>query len=263
MKLQRLLIPLLFAFSFHANAAIHPGSSYPYYQPISENSDLVLTVWDTTSRVSYTLDLGSSSYYQETHAAWFSLSEDENWRLFMNSVSSTANIKWDMSASKRDQRPYGVTPIGQEVDNGVMITSTLGSSDSITSLSYGILNTLQTNFEQYTQILNQGSEDYTANRSYFRSGDDYAGNSSVWGSWAGNIDNTAASYGEKLQLWHLTTKDYGRHRELEYHSMGNWVLNSNGFGFDWDPYPVPVPAAVWLFGSALAGFIGISRRKRS
>jgi len=25
--------------------------------------------------------------------------------------------------------------------------------------------------------------------------------------------------------------------------------------------PVPVPGAVWLFGSALAGFIGIQRRK--
>jgi len=28
------------------------------------------------------------------------------------------------------------------------------------------------------------------------------------------------------------------------------------------PSVVPVPAAIWLFGSALVGFIGISRRRR-
>ncbi|MGI9319103.1 MAG: VPLPA-CTERM sorting domain-containing protein [bacterium] len=26
--------------------------------------------------------------------------------------------------------------------------------------------------------------------------------------------------------------------------------------------PVPVPAAVWLFGTALIGFIGVSRRRK-
>jgi len=28
------------------------------------------------------------------------------------------------------------------------------------------------------------------------------------------------------------------------------------------PSAVPIPAAVWLFGSALAGFIGFNRRKQ-
>ena len=36
------------------------------------------------------------------------------------------------------------------------------------------------------------------------------------------------------------------------------------FPSDWvtGPSPIPVPAAVWLFGTALIGFVGISRRRK-
>ena len=42
---------------------------------------------------------------------------------------------------------------------------------------------------------------------------------------------------------------------------------TNGGSFKWDitgsASPVPVPGAVWLFGSAIVGLIGVSQRKRS
>ena len=38
-----------------------------------------------------------------------------------------------------------------------------------------------------------------------------------------------------------------------------WVLADNNLVY----YTVPVPAAVWLFGSAFAGLVGVSCRKRS
>jgi len=41
-----------------------------------------------------------------------------------------------------------------------------------------------------------------------------------------------------------------------YHSGGRGIL-ATGVSFA----PVPLPAAVWLFGSVLAGFVGMSRRK--
>jgi len=31
----------------------------------------------------------------------------------------------------------------------------------------------------------------------------------------------------------------------------------------WSPSPVPVPAAIWLFGSALIGLVGFSRRRKA
>ncbi|QPK63604.1 VPLPA-CTERM sorting domain-containing protein [Methylomonas sp. LL1] len=45
--------------------------------------------------------------------------------------------------------------------------------------------------------------------------------------------------------------------------IGQQMIAANLNGPIEFPAQVPVPGAVWLFGSALAGFIGISRRKRS
>ena len=46
------------------------------------------------------------------------------------------------------------------------------------------------------------------------------------------------------------------------------IIDTNDFliigidGCSPDIPPVPVPAAVWLFGTALVGFVGIARRRR-
>jgi len=47
--------------------------------------------------------------------------------------------------------------------------------------------------------------------------------------------------------------------------VGDCDIDSDGDGSScvvdtWAPAPVPVPAAVWLFGTALIGFVGMSRR---
>ena len=44
--------------------------------------------------------------------------------------------------------------------------------------------------------------------------------------------------------------------------LGTWTLASNGT-LSFTGSAVPVPAAVWLFGSALLGLVGVSRRKQS
>jgi len=36
--------------------------------------------------------------------------------------------------------------------------------------------------------------------------------------------------------------------------------NTSGLAFA-SPNPIPIPAAVWLFGTALIGFVGMSRRR--
>ena len=43
--------------------------------------------------------------------------------------------------------------------------------------------------------------------------------------------------------------------------VGSW--NANVAGYELNIAAVPVPGAVWLFGSALAGFAGLGRRKLS
>ncbi len=58
--------------------------------------------------------------------------------------------------------------------------------------------------------------------------------------------------------------DLGLPRDYHLHPQG---LNGGGGSYQlalWgSPAPVPVPAAVWLFGSGLAGVVGLARRKMS
>jgi len=45
--------------------------------------------------------------------------------------------------------------------------------------------------------------------------------------------------------------------------VGTWNNNVEGYQLDITTSAVPVPAAVWLFGSALLGLTGLSRKKKS
>jgi PEP-CTERM motif-containing protein len=43
---------------------------------------------------------------------------------------------------------------------------------------------------------------------------------------------------------------------------GNWTDTRNDYQLTISTSTVPVPGAIWLFGSALAGFMGVKRRKQ-
>ncbi|MEM7020320.1 MAG: VPLPA-CTERM sorting domain-containing protein [Pseudomonadota bacterium] len=85
---------------------------------------------------------------------------------------------------------------------------------------------------------------------------------SIWGGGFSYVDD------------YLIAEEFGLEVEgketLEYWVLGN-AENSSLRGPDYLPYGqghvisttvVPVPAAVWLFGTALAGFAGVAKRKR-
>ena len=82
----------------------------------------------------------------------------------------------------------------------------------------------------------------------------------------GNFEYQLIGTGEP----HGTLRFLGAFDTLVWRSLSN--ENWNGFTvgvegtedevFPPNPNPVPVPAAVWLFGTALIGFIGVSRRRK-
>ena len=70
-----------------------------------------------------------------------------------------------------------------------------------------------------------------------------------------NIDNM------DMSMWIL---GFGQDAKGELYVLGDNSLAPKGItGQVFKISSVPVPAAVWLFGSALAGFVGVSRRKRA
>ena len=53
--------------------------------------------------------------------------------------------------------------------------------------------------------------------------------------------------------------------QLDISTGTHAVLNGFQLGYDdleFSPSPLPVPAAVWLFGTALLGFVGMSRGRK-
>ena len=247
MKLKLIAAASCLALSSIANAAINPGSDY------AQSGELILSVWDDSTTTSYTLDLGVVTREFDGNATYvYDLSVDQNWIEFSGGAES---MTWDVAGSDRDSAVPST--------NGVLTTAKIGGEASVTAVGYNMFNTMQTKVEQYIQLLDGIVYDYTANESYFISGGGYAGSTGTWGAFAGNFNFTTATYGDSLEFWTLTTTGNSRRKQGEYQQhAGLWTLADNKLIYT-AAAPVPVPAAVWLFGSALAGLVGVSRRKRS
>ena len=230
-----------------ANAAINPGSEN------GAGGELILSVWDSASSTSYTLDLGvMTSDFNGEGTYVFDLTADQNWGTFTAGIES---MTWDVVGSDR--------AAGAPSTNGLMTTARTGTDSSVTGIEAAGYNTLQTNIELYTQTLDGTETDFATNNSYFLSGADYAGSTGTWGSFAGNVSFATAAYGESMEFWNLTTDGYAHRGQvfpIAAHEKlaGTWTLADNKLVYT----AVPVPAAVWLFGSSLIGLVGVARRRK-
>ncbi len=244
MKLKIIAAAAALAIAGTANAAINPGSDS------AEGGELILSVWDDASSTSYTLDLGvmTREFNSETGYYEYNLSNDANWVEF---VSGAESMTWDVVGSDRD--------VAKPSTNGIMTTARIGTDASVEGLQYAAFNTLQTNIEQYVQILDGLNGDYAIDESYFLAGGSYAGDTGTWGSFAGNVTFATASYGDSVEFWELTTGGTGRSPYAIHEKLaGTWTLADNKLVYT----AVPVPAAVWLLGSSLIGLVGVSRRRK-
>ncbi len=250
MKLKLIAAASCLALSSIANAAINPGSD------MDQGGELIFSVWDSASSTSYTLDLGIDMREFDQNATYaYDLSTDANWMEFTTGAES---MTWDVAGSDRAS--------GMPSVNGIMMTARIGEDTSVMGLQHSGYNTLQSNIEQYIIKLDGLENDVSLDNSYFRNGGDYAGSTSVWGSFAGNLSvATTAGQGDSMEFWSLTTgviegrrpSPTAEHTKL----AGTWTLSGDSLIYT-AAAPVPVPAAVWLFGSALAGLVGISRRRK-
>ena len=228
-----------------ANAAINRGND------MDQGGELILSVWDSASSTSYTLDLGIDTREFDETADYIIELNDQDWMTF---TSGAESMTWDVVGSDR--------AAGMPSVNGIMTTAREGTDSSVTAIQHGLYNTLQTNIELYAQNLDNIDTDYAADNSYFLTGGDYAGDTGTWGSFAGNVTFATASYGDTMEFWQLTTgliegrrpSPTAEHTKL----AGTWTLADNKLVYT----AVPVPAAVWLLGSSLIGLVGVARRRK-
>ena len=257
MKLFQAISLIIFSiFAMQSNAAINPGTDY------DQGGELIFSVWDHATSTSYTLDLGINTRNFDGNGTYtYDLSSDENWEYFKARTYDLYpnSIEWNVAGSDRDNRIPST--------NGIMTTERIDENIpySVTDISLGAFQFFQQELEEYQHFLDGNSIDYAKNHSYFLEGRDYTGLTENWGAWGGNLgDLTTAGYGESMEFWSLTTGGtwYRDKHAIHEKLAGTWTLANNQLLYT-AAAPVPVPAAVWLFGSALAGLVGVSRRKRS
>lgn len=256
MKLKAIKSALLvaaFAVAGNAQAAIDlPNTDVAN----TGGSELVLAV-QTTSQF-YTLDLGigfgdittSSSYdFAPTALLQSILGDVQSWMVFA-SDSVQAGQGTDTSTWGRRVQLTSGTGAPVNADSFVLAQQTIELDGKI-----GLMNGLN-------------SHDSAANGESLMpklGGEDVIGNTAG----LNGSDSVIGSLGDTLSYYTYTETgtvistprggDTYSVTGVDVLELGTWTLSQNGLSFEGSE--VPVPAAVWLFGSAMLGLVGVSRRK--
>lgn len=248
---------------------------------ISKNpGDLFLEVWngDTTSNgKSFVMKLGitAPTFLDGPAAAagstTWNAAGDANWNL--GTISNA--FRWAVYAANDD----GYASLGNvnydynAAGNYTGILTTAAPGATVTAGNSGT-------YSSYTQAngtlatmhiggINQGAS-WTGSKG-FGSGDNgyfYASGSYSFGpDMNGNLGfNTVTAPGNGQLMYFLTDDQNEGISALGKNgvALGTWTLSNSGvLSFAAPGAPVPVPAAVWLFGSAMAGFATMSKRRKT
>lgn len=211
------------------------------------NNEAYLSAYDFTT--GKTFSFNTQVTYNEllanvSNAAYsldFNLSADSNWQNFITGATTSA-IKY-------------VVAVGNGLDFGAMITSDVAltpDAEINSGIFFGV--DVASGIQNHAIEINNPNLSKLALDSDSPGTGQHANAASVWGSW---IQDPQADYGQAIgfQLGQLDQTD-GHNIATTF--AGQWMLAGNSLTYT---SAVPVPGAVWLFGSALMGFVGFSRRK--
>ncbi len=225
------------------------------------NAEAWMSVYDTTSQQTFTLDLGVAgltlgTLKADATSANIDLTQFADWNAF-KSTANLATTQYAVAVAGKDgfAPSFMVTGDDNSFFNG-------GAFASISTIGSQISNhVLNINADANAQ---SGGVSATNDTTLVVDGDTFlghhnegSGSTQLWGSAAYNL-NTA----------------YGDLADLNLIAMGPTFtavqsVMTHQFKLDGDaltlttPAAVPVPAAVWMFGTALLGMVGISRKRKT
>lgn len=169
------------------------------------------------------------------------------------------------------------TSHGSTTTNGILFTFKelgLGTADSVTGIDFRNISGLFSSIYGYSE---SSGVDFTGGPNSYssRSWNSGVNHTSEWVSFFGvlqsgvSLENVVAalestiSNAFKVALG-VTTRTfayYDYRGRAHYNYTTNTYVNQDVSSCD-RPSPVPLPSAVWLFGSALVGFVTMSNRRR-
>jgi len=241
----------------------------------SLDAEAWLSVYDSTSKQTFTLDLGGSKIGSTQGITTRSLIDHKNATGSLVNVDLTEYSHWNEFKSHADFNAsttiylLAATGINQATYSpNVLIT---GTSDKFGGLDFtglgqisGTLNVHVDNFNDDTP--GRDFKNYPANVSTLViDGDDHighheerAGSTELWG---GATYNPNGLYGQEIpfQFANVDSVTYAA-QQMEF--AAKWKLDGDNLTLASSVSEVPVPAAVWMFGSAMLGLIGVKRKRK-
>lgn len=275
MKMTLMASALAFAVAGQANAAIVDMAN-------ATGSNLVLSIWDTTSLTSYTKDLGI------------------NMSSFVSGVSGTASALTANSASVGNlsfaadtllgSYLAGVTQAttvwnvtaGDNIGTGFRGQQYLSTTNATAATVKGQANSQLTQFGgangaggYYTQTSGAMGATNTSVTSSSATPNTYAGGTGFGTNWsAKSVFNSTAAIGSTLGFWYLTpssTSNIAKASVAQFNggaANAAWTLGANGnlsftSGAPVAAVPEPGEWALMLSGFGLIGFIAMRRKNQN
>jgi len=224
-------------------------------------SDAWLSVYDSTSKQTFTLDLGAAagltadSLLKEVNNAEYSVSVDLSVYADWNAFKSSA----DLSTTK-----YAVLATGVGSDFAPKLLLTGSNATKFNGVGFATMNSAANALNEHALNINadqtEGDTTFVADADApFGSHEGDSGSSLLWGKAAYNPNG---QYGEAVDF-HLATIDLSTFSGVQtgFAATQDWKLADDSLTFGVSA--VPVPAAVWMFGSALLGLVGVSRKRKA
>lgn len=227
----------------------------------ADGSELLLNVVNYTAQNSYTLDLGVTiAQFLANPSQSFSYAlNDNNFQSFATAVKAGDNVAWGVAGGHgllnepTDTAIFGfyttsVVPNPATIDpDAAQIGNTMGKWDGLVSF----IQTQDANSNNLSTFRTVGQAGYTAVY-----GNDFQ--TALPFVAQGQLGAALAFVHEKVNADDFDTG------ELEVFA-GSWKLdltgNTGSLTYAAATSAVPLPGAVWMFGAALMGMLGVGRRK--
>lgn len=220
-----------------------------------DGSELILNMVNYTAKNSYTQDLGvtiGQFFANPSQLLSFSL-DNPNFQLFTAAYTPGDNVAWGVFGGHGVMEQLSDLPI-----YGFYTTSVENPPRNIDENLADISNTMGKWHDMVTYIQGLGSN--SINESHFRTSTQFGYTGRYYNDFQTALPFTAQGpLGMELTFVHekVNAEDYDT-GELEIFP-NVWRLDMANASLTYAP--VPLPGAVWMFGAALLGMVGINRRK--
>lgn len=259
MKKTLLALAMSLAAASGAHAAWNPGVTD---DSITGNGELILSVWDSVNKNSYSQDLGIT-YNQLVSGVGFGTINLDSTALSVFSSANLSTLQFSVMATSNTQYTpsfdYALTKMG--------LIASLAPGQSKFSIpdadNYNYISGTFGAFTEYGSALGFTTDAATNPVKSVSAGG--LGYSEVFELYLENnlARDLSGSNGQTSSLWLQSFADDDGVAQLQ-RQLGTVTLNisSASAGTLTIAPAVPVPAAVWLLGSALAGLGSIARKRR-